>query len=191
LKYIEKQQEPSHPAADRGTLIHSKLEAFLRKEADFPEEAMSCEEECRKIASLPLTIEEEWGFKENWEPVSWDHPECMLKMKLDAFHVSPKHGLIIDWKSGKPSPIKHIGQGQLYTIGASHMFPGLESFTASFYYVDHGVVKSHTYKKPDIAKFQATFERRVERMCNDKIYKPVSNKWNCANCGMVCQYRSE
>lgn len=189
LKYIQKQPEAPSPAAERGTLIHEKLEAYLRGEAPMPVEAIKCAAQYKELSEKPLTIEEEWGFDRAWVPC--DYKDAWLKMKLDVVSIEGLQALIVDHKTGKPSPIKHAGQGQLYAIGVAQRMPDIQSFKVGFYYVDFGEVKTQTYTRDNLVKFKANFERRVEKLESDTQFKPISNKWNCAYCPFNCEYRSE
>lgn len=194
LKYIDKHPEPQAEAAARGNRVHEGIERYLRHEAELPEEAKKLETSYDFLKNYKLTIEQDWGFDVNWNPLpSWDHPDISCKMKLDVFFRDGNVGEVIDHKTGKHNALKHASQGQLYAIGASHLFPELEIFRVGFWYVDQGDIKQATYTKSAIDKFQTSYERRLNKFWNDETFKPISNKFNCKWCAMapVCDYRSE
>jgi CRISPR/Cas system-associated exonuclease Cas4 (RecB family) len=185
LRYIDKIKEPD-PEPDsplvRGNLVHSKLEDFLLKDSELPEEASRIDEYCSAIKEADPIVEQDWGFTDTWGVTDWSSKDISCRMKLDAFVMKPPQCWIIDWKTGKDYPIKRISQGQLYAIGAAKRFPDLEKFHIEFAYVDQGFVKTTTYIRTQVDKFIKNYERRVTKLQNDTVFKAINNKWNCKYC---------
>lgn len=178
--------------------IHSGIEAFLRHEAELPEDASSLASKYQTLRDLgPLRIEEDWAFDPNWKPVDWNSPDAYCRMKLDAFYAKGQDCKIVDHKTGKQYDLKHVQQGQLYSIGALAKEPDLVRFNVEFYYTDLGKTKNYNFHKKQIQKFQDSFDRRAAKLQNDTAYKPVSNPFNCKYCAygnngtQVCEYRSD
>jgi hypothetical protein len=203
LKYIERQPEPAKSADDptvRGNRVHEGIEHYLKGDGNLPEEAKSLalEYSTLKTDYGKLTIEEEWGFDQNWKPLpSWDHQDISCKMKLDVFAQNTNACLIGDHKTGKDYPLKRMQQGQLYAIGAQALHPELEYFTTSFWYVDQGITQTTTYKYTQVEKFRESYQKRLHKFWSDETFAPISNKFNCKWCAYgsngtsVCEYRSE
>jgi len=201
LKYIDKQPEPiqdENNAAVRGNRVHEGIENYLNSKSELPEEAKSLEAEYQSLVSLPLTIEEDWGFDRDWNSVdSWQHPDISCRMKLDVFYQTGDTCVIGDHKTGKVYDLKHMQQAQLYAVGARAKFPQLLTFGTKFWYVDQGITKQHTFNAAQVDRFKITYQRRIDKLWNDEHFKPISNKYNCKWCPFgpegtaVCEFRSE
>ncbi len=196
IRYEDRIYPPKAEAADRGTEVHSNIELFLQGNASLPDEAQTLRAEYEALRFSTPEIEVDWWFDQNWNPCTKE--AGWVQMKLDAFVIPvPKECIVVDHKTGKDSPIKRIGQGQLYAIGAAKRYPQLDKFETRFMYVDQGVTKSNIYTRAQVEKFQATFTKRANKLLNDRQYKPISNKYNCKFCPYgsenlaVCEYRTE
>jgi hypothetical protein len=84
LKYVKRIPEPERPlppgrtehANDRGTRVHNDAEAYVRGTlAHYPHEAKAFGHEMESLRKLyqagMVSLEGEWGFNEEWEPVAW------------------------------------------------------------------------------------------------------------------------
>lgn len=196
IRYEDRIYPPKAEAADRGTNIHTGIENFLRSDAELPSEAQSLASDYVNLKALSPEVEADWWFDQDWKPS--DKANGWVQMKLDAFVMPvPKECVVVDHKSGKDSPIKRIGQGQLYAIGAANKYPELDKFETRFMYIDQGVTKINNYTRAQVAKFQDTFTKRANKLLSDTAYKPISNKYNCKFCPYgsenlaVCEFRHE
>lgn len=152
LEGVRQYEDPDSPI-ERGNKMHAEAEAFLKGKGPMPTWAYHSEELAHlNNARDLLTIEDAWYFDENWEPVG-RYADAWVVMKLDV--IIPAWGTLIDWKSGKPSEVKHMFQAQLYAVGADARYPGKQEWLVQFFYLDMGKEKSCT--------FAPTRSRRPER----------------------------
>lgn len=182
LRYIDRIKDQGNEAMDRGNRIHTHLEGFLEGSAPLPVEAKELVEYYRKIQQSSPRIEENWGFTQDWQPVSWSHPDIWCRMKLDAY-IPAETSRIIDHKTGKYRALKAMDQGQLYAVGASIMDPR-EAYSAEFAYVDQAMVKTKTYKHKMVERFQEKFTARATKLGMDSTFQPKPHKITCKYCPM-------
>ena len=114
LKYIDKIPEPIRPlpsgkkehANERGTRIHEAAELFVKGGVELIPELGHFAEELHQLRDLyekgTVSLEGDWGFNYDWEPVGWTSEDIWGRVKLDAFvQPDPEAAIIIDYKSGK------------------------------------------------------------------------------------------
>lgn len=190
LKLIDKIPEPPHPAAERGVLLHSASEAFIKGASeDLPAELQSFAPVMQTMRSAyaegRASVEEEWAFTNKWAPCGWREQTAWLRLKLDVFvRLTPEHGVVIDHKSGKKSgnEIKHMEQGMLYAACCFLRIPELEKVTTEFNYLDLKETSSKTFTAKQAAKAVIMFEKRAAKMLSDTTFRPRPNIFNCRYC---------
>jgi CRISPR/Cas system-associated exonuclease Cas4 (RecB family) len=194
---------------NRGTEIHESTEKYIRGElAD--RQAERYEKQIHRSLHLvkplaeayqdgaKITLEEEWGFTENWEPCAWDSPDIWLRVQCDAVEHHSETLQIIDWKTGRSygNELNHIQQLQLYAIAGFMRYPEIETVTVEDRYLDEGRVLGRTYARDE--KFETLFikwNERAQKMLTDTAFLPKPNRTNCRFCDYglnkgtgVCEY---
>lgn len=195
LKLVDKIPEPERPlppgktehANDRGTRIHNECELYVRGEGPFPQEARYFEDEFKSLARHykkgTVSLEGEWGFNKEWQPVEWKM--AWLRVKLDAnVHLSNEHAAVVDYKSGKKfgNEIKHGEQLQLYALSVFLRYPQVEHVTAELWYLDVNDLTSLDIVRPVGLRLLKPFDKRFRRMTEATEFKPTPNIESCKYC---------
>jgi RecB family exonuclease len=190
FRYIDKIPTEAHPAAERGTKIHDEAEKFVKGEIDDLPKSLSKFGpefyEWRDAYSEGTVIaEEQWGLTRDCEPCGFFDDNVWWRGLLDLLVLHKDEGRmdILDHKTGKEYPVKHLQQGQLYTFVAFLMFPDYEIANAQMVYLDLGKMSRPVkFNKQQAAKYGANFISRAEKMTSDTEFIPKANRYNCRWC---------
>lgn len=195
LKIIDKIPEPERPlppgktehANDRGTRVHNECELYVRGEGKLPQEARYFEDEFKSMAAKykkgVVSLEGEWGFDKNWEPIDWKL--AWLRLKLDAnIHLTNAHAAVVDYKTGKKfgNEIKHGEQLQLYALAVFLRYPQVEHVTAELWYLDANDLTSLDIVRPVGLRYLKAFDKRFRKMTEATEFKPNPNAHSCRYC---------
>jgi hypothetical protein len=181
---------------DRGTRIHNSMDQYIRGVTDkfCPELSKLDIEMTNARASFEdglVVAEDMWCYREDWVPTVWDDWDGIwMRVKLDVFQAlkgtlkEPIEASAIDLKSGKifGNEVKHGEQLQLYAVGSFRKYPTLKKVHAEIWYCDQDVVKTVTYTRAQGLKFQPMWDRRMEKMTADVIFKPTPSEQACKYC---------
>jgi len=189
---VKKIQEPSGPAADRGTLIHQAAEDFVKGKRDtlIPELKKHYEQAFldlrEEFKAGRASLEGEWGYTIDWATTGWVEDDTWARIKLDAIVMeSDTSARVIDYKSGKRygNEIAHGQQGLLYAIGTFMRFPVLEHVTTEFWYVDQdGNPTTKPYTRDTALMFMPGWHKRGVKMTTEKEFNPSPSKHTCRWC---------
>ena len=197
LKYIDKIPEPERPlppgktehANDRGTRIHTGAELFVKGGVELIDELKDFEPEFQRLKTLfaqgKVSLEGEWAFDKDWEPVAWMSSDAKWRIKLDACAFLTKaHAAVIDYKSGKRwgNEVKHGEQMQLYVLAAFLKYPHLEKVTVELWYTDLNELIPMTYTQAQSLRFLKGFENRAQAMFDEEVFKPNPTTFTCRYC---------
>lgn len=191
LSKIEKAPDPSGPAAERGSRIHTDVENFLQGETD-----QLCKEASKHFRELifslrndyengQVEIEGDWGFDRHWETTGWNDDNVWARIKLDAIkHESPTSAWVIDWKSGRKfgNELKHAQQLQLYTIAAFIRYPELEFVRGEMIYLDKNDRLPAEYTREEAMVFIDTWNRRGLEITTATNFEPTPSEHACRWC---------
>jgi hypothetical protein len=194
LKVIDKAEQPEipddHPMI-RGRRIHEEVEHYIAHQTeDFPSSGKKLAaiiDNCRdRHAAGVATVEEKWGFTQDWSPVGWWEEGVWCRMATD-YHESydPTTEEIIDWKTGKSfgNEVKYMQQMQLYAVGAFMRNMDLTDLKVSLGFLDDGKVRTkHFERGPKINKLVAKFTERGMRIKDTIDFKPKPTLMNCKYC---------
>jgi len=197
LKYVDRIPEPERPLPpgktehpnDRGTRIHEAAEKFVQGGVELIQELKPFEPELKQMRELhadgKVSLEGEWAYNEKWEPVAWMSHDAWMRIKCDAVvFMTPKWGVVVDYKSGKRwgNEVKHAEQMQLYQLGAFIRYPKLEKVTVELWYTDQDELHSMEYKREQGLRFVTRFENRMKAMTSETEFKPNPNAYSCRWC---------
>lgn len=197
LAYIDKIPEPERPlppgktehANDRGTRVHEAAEKFVKGGVELLPELHKFRNEFEDLRRLhaegKVSLEGEWGFDANWQPVGWFDPVVWARVKLDAMvRVAPEHRIVIDYKTGKRAgnEVKHAEQGQLYAVATALRDPDVARVTVEFWYTDLNEFVTTTYERDDVSRYQSKFTDRAIKVTRAAEFPPNPNIFNCRWC---------
>jgi CRISPR/Cas system-associated exonuclease Cas4 (RecB family) len=195
LQYIDRIPEPERPPdnpMERGNRIHNNLEAYVKgTETLEKNESKKLDVFVPALENLQLlyangqaTAEDNWFFDKDW--FECERSDVWLWSKLDFLVFDKDTGTLIvgDYKSGKSmyKAIEHIQQTQLYAACATLKYPDFDFIRTELWYVDEGHVKAINYNKDRALKFVDHFDQRVQKLYNDKYYRPNPTKQTCRYC---------
>lgn len=195
LKIIDKIPEPERPlppgktehANDRGTRVHTEVELYVRGQGPFPQEARHFKDEIESLKKHyeagRVSLEGDWAFNRNWEPVDWLNG--WVRLKLDAnVHLSDTHAAIIDYKTGKRfgNEIKHGEQMQMYALSVFLKYPQVEHVTCELWYLDINDLAKLEVVRPIGLRFLKPFDKRGRAMTDATSFPPNPNMYSCQWC---------
>lgn len=195
LQYGQKIPEPERPlppgktehANDRGTRIHTAAEEYVLGRGDIIREMEKFRPEFEALRRLykekKVSLEGEWGYNQEWEPVEWKG--AWLRMKLDAIvFLNEYEAVVIDYKSGKKfgSEIKHAEQTQLYQVASFLRFPKLEIIHTELWYLDQDDITQNTFSRNQGLRFKRSFDQRLNKMTDATEFPANANIFNCRYC---------
>lgn len=201
-KHLMGLKEPGSQAMDRGSLIHSLAEKYVKGAipAKLPPELASFDVELKALrktfSKWPdwLVVEDTWAFDKAWGPSQWDDwVNCWLRVKLDLAEWLDGETMVVhDWKTGKLRPElqeEYLEQLELYALAAFLRYPELLEVRPELCYLDLGKVypeKPLAYKRSDVPELLAKWNKRVAPMFKDKLFAPRPNDKCC-----WCHYRKD
>ena len=185
---LKKDKFVQSPAMIRGLDIHAKAENFVNG----------------KIKGLP----NELGYfanefkalkKEYNKDLGYTEPDISMNKDLtpsnkfdsdwfigfaDFAHFGEDELTVIDYKTGKKYP-SHQDQGHAYSMALLAMNPHYEKINVEFWYLDdpdHSTnVKEFNHSQKDLPRMKTLWERRINKMYADKVFKKTPYKW-CRSC---------
>lgn len=189
---IDKVKTPQSKAAKRGNDIHDICEEYVRGERD----KLQGDKQTRmdhfhihfnKLRKLfeqrKVQTERDWFVRRDWSPCTKKDPNWWGQFKLDAFvRESDTSCRIIDYKTGRPYPVKHGQQGLGYASAAFYKYPEIESFTVEFWYLDQAEMTVRNFNRSMIEKLHVNINQRAVQMTTDKELKPTPNANSCRFC---------
>lgn len=199
LKHIAKAEQPElgddHPMV-RGRRIHEEVEHYIAGQTDdFPSSGKKLQEVidgCRlRFEGGSATVEEQWGFTQDWAPCGWWDDGVWCRMATD-YHdcIEDDAEVIIDWKTGKSfgNEVKYMQQMQLYAVGAFMRNPHLEYLDVKLGFLDDGKVRTKSFERNDkISKLIARFTERALRL-QAAVYQPKPSMVACKYCPFGSQF---
>lgn len=190
IQKVKKIQEPSSPAADRGTKIHQEAEDYVRGElGEMPESLKKFESEFEVLregfADAKVELEGEWGFTLDWETTGWLMGDTWARIKLDALVNEDETSCrVIDYKTGKKfgNEIAHGQQGLVYAIATFLRYPHIEHARTEFWYLDKGETTIKDYSRATAMEFLPGLYRRAVALTTCTNWEPKPSKDACRWC---------
>jgi hypothetical protein len=213
-KVILKLKEPGGPALDRGNETHllaqayvgaavpemgyneaprSKgLQAKLVKVAKgwLPPELETFTEEFKAIRKRKYGTELQWCFRSDWSLTKWDDWNGVwLRVKCDAHNseVADRHGVFVDYKTGKKYPEKHDSSLELYALAMFLVYPHLKTVTAALWYLDLGEETTRDFTVDMVPALKKQWTNQTFKMLNDTRFVPKPSGFACR----YCHFRKE
>jgi len=200
LEYVEKMPKPPpSEALAKGIRIHDAAEAYVTGKAGLIPELQKFDLPYLKNLydsdKTACIVESAWAFDKLWQHTTWNSPTAWGRLKLDFGYVEGSHMLLIDYKTGKKYPAKHIPQGQLYSVVSFLRYPLLETVHVEFWYIDRGDKLEKDYTRMQAMMLKDDFDLRAQTMTTATIFLPRSSAYACNFCPYgekgtkYCDYR--
>ena len=197
LAYVDRIPEPEralpagkteHPNV-RGERVHTAAEKFVQGGVELVDELKSFEVELVQMRELhkqgKVSLEGEWAYDKDWNPVSWQSYNVWMRIKCDAVvFMSPEHAVVIDYKTGKRfgNEVKHAEQMQLYQLGAFLRYPKLKLVDVELWYTDLDELHPMRFRRDQGLRFAAKVESDMARMISEEVFPPNPSVYNCRWC---------
>lgn len=192
-------RETTHPAAARGTQIHTMAEEYVNGTlTKLPSELKKFTENFEELRDLyaagKIDLEEQWAFNVSWEPCNWDSDERWGRFMVDVLvHEDEKSIRVIDHKSGKSrfNEVSHSRQTITYGLGTLFRFPDVEYVTTELWYIDEGKIIDKSFTRAQIMQFLPEYTKRALSMTTCKMFKPKPGFDACRFCDFkeeICDY---
>lgn len=197
LAYVDKIPEPQRPLPpgksehpnDRGTRIHEAAEKFVMGGVELVDELKPFEVELTQLRAMysagKVSLEGEWAYNKDWEPVAWRSSDVWMRIKCDAVaFMSTKHAVVIDYKTGKRfgNEVKHAEQMQLYQLGAFVRYPRLEVVDVELWYTDQNELHPMRFRRDQGMRFAAKIEADMAKMTSEEDFVASPSVYNCRWC---------
>lgn len=187
LKYIKREPEPPEdPKYDekrlRGIRVHDQLEAAINSGAPVPPEARDFEEIVQGYIELGAVAEGDEYFDRAWKPC--EREGHWVVIKKDVRVRTPEFALVADWKTGRKhgNEYDHSEQMTLYAISEYVINPGLPEYIVELQYIDQKDTWDRSFKPHELEKHLQRFERDVEIMMTDTLFRPKPSIYTCRYC---------
>lgn len=197
LAFCDKIPEPERPlpagktehANERGQRVHDGAELFVRGTGNFLPEMANFEPEFIELGKQykngKVSLEGEWGFNCDWEPVGWHDDYVWARIKLDALvFLDNTEAVVIDYKTGKRfgNEIKHAEQCQLYQLATFLRYPDLEKIHTELWYLDVNEISHITYTREQGMRTFPSWDRRGHEFTDREEFPAKPNMFNCKWC---------
>lgn len=192
-KVMKYEEVTKNEAMERGNKIHKMAEDYVQGEIlDLPKELSKFQDKFEWLREEYLegnvTIEHNWGFDKDWNPVSWRDKNCWAMIKLDAsVKMTSTEMLVIDHKTGKKfgNEMKHRAQGLVYVVGTFMQYPEVDYVRFEFWYLDQGqqekVVGEYTREQMGQILLPR-IEKQAHELTDATKFPPQPSVENCRFC---------
>ena len=193
FKRVEPDREKS-PAAERGILIHRKVEDILNGEAEWSEldikhdtefwrqnvEAITPEESLR-------LVERKTAVTQDWEPTEWKAEDAwavgipdLLVLDLER----PLQATVVDFKSGRSfgNEISHMSQLMSYASLLSPSLPHIQTWHLEAWYLDEGKVRDRDVPAEAIEAWKRNYIAKGQALSSANFFPANPSKKKCEWC---------
>ncbi len=170
--YLDRLPEEKGPALERGSLIHSEAESYLKRELrELPSSLDKFTQDFKRLRKVRAQSEIQVAVSRDWTPTEWFGEDVWLRAVFDAVVLKKKLAWIIDFKTGKQRPVAHARQLELYGAMGFALYP-VEEIATELWYLDTGVVEVCDFKREDAKRLQKLWVERLAPMAEDETFAP-------------------
>jgi CRISPR/Cas system-associated exonuclease Cas4 (RecB family) len=195
LSKIDKLPEPPRDEKsplERGNRIHKHLEDHVMEGRSLDGiEALAVDKFKPLLTCLQslyadgkVSVEENWLFDKDWNICERNEVWLWSKLDVNVRDEERATSVVIDHKSGKSTykAIEHTCQMQLYGAETALRQEWAETIIVELWYVDEGHVKQQAYSRDQALRYVQSFDRRANRIYDDRHFRPNPNKVTCRWC---------
>lgn len=171
---------PSTTAADRGTLLHSMAEQYIKNEvATLPTELIKFQRVLSNMQETGCIPEAKLAINDKMEPVEYDSPDVKFFGIIDTIEFQPSTLILGDWKSGQVRD--YSPQLSFYGMlgGIHYKDHGTIKLRARF--IDQGRTVEYPFSRSDIELTFMKYSQHVEMIEKDLVFAPNPSA-ACAFC---------
>lgn len=183
-KYIDRLPDPSGPAAERGTRIHSLAEELVKGNIQgIPNELKKFNRHFKALMKCPTHTEQSLCIDRDWHAVdpTQDKEKIWLLAKIDVTAFHPDQVMtVVDYKTGKVYPT-HEEQAEVYAAVVAGNYE-TSLIDTEMWYIDSGLVKTWSYDDDTVwDDLVPKWTERGLQMESTKKY-PLGKEPNCHWC---------
>jgi len=174
FKVIDKLQEETSWAAERGNVLHAKAEQMVRgKLKGIPKELKVFGHELKELRKAKALTEVDLSVTRDWSPTTYDDwNNVWCRGNADAIVNLGEELVIIDYKTGKIYD-SHKDQAHLYATQCMSHFPQCKTVLVEFWYFDQdGHVEPYKFRRAEQKQMQKYWEKAVKPMMSDVEFIP-------------------
>ena len=177
---IDKLQDKSGEAANRGKMIHEEIEAILKGGLPILSEDIAyLDDKLSNWLKLKAASEMTIAVDKSWSPVLYNDPTAMFRGVIDLYIENGPEATIIDFKTGKHRD--YSDQVSVYAALIMSCKPHIEYVKTAIEFLD--LAKTDEYKlitRADLPTLQVQLKHRLENVEKDNIFAP--------NPSFLCNY---
>ena len=181
---IDRLPEPSGPAAERGTSIHSEIENILNGSLMLlSEPVMHLADKLEGWIRLKAASELKFAVDHGWDPVDYTAPAAMLRGIIDLYIEQGDEATVLDFKTGKDRD--YSDQVTVYAAVILAVKPHIKKVNLVIEFLD--LKKTTTYNpltRDQLEDLKTLISGRIETIRKDAIFAP-----NPSGLCKFCHYR--
>jgi CRISPR/Cas system-associated exonuclease Cas4 (RecB family) len=167
---IDKLQEPSGPAAERGKIIHAEIEAVLKGQLELVSDGLEYLlpriDEWRQIGAQS---EMEFAVDSNWNAVEFGDDSAMFRGIIDLYYEQGNRAVVLDFKTGKERD--YLDQVRAYAAVILATKPHIHSVVPMIEFIDlQKSAEYMTFYSRDIESMKADLNGRMNIISFDKFF---------------------
>lgn len=177
---IDKLQDNSGEAANRGKMIHAEIETILKGGLPMLSDDIAyLDDKLARWLKLKAASEMTIAIDKDWNAVLYNDPTAMFRGIIDLYVENGPEATVIDFKTGK-----HRDYSDQVTVYAALILackPEIEYVKTVIEFID--LAKTDEYKlitRADLPLLQLKLKGRLENVEKDKIFAP--------NPSVLCNY---
>lgn len=177
IKHLDKVQEPSSPALERGSQIHELAAKYATgKLAEMPPELARFPEEFADLRRRrDVEVERQMAVNASWQPCDWFGRDAWLRIVVDATYAgaTPTEAgrVVIDHKTGQVRATNN-DQLDLYGLVMLAYYPGVKRVDSALWYLDQGEIAARSLVRAEAVAVRQRWEKRVAPMLADETFAP-------------------
>jgi CRISPR/Cas system-associated exonuclease Cas4 (RecB family) len=175
LKYkltrIDRLEEPSGTAAERGTLIHAEFEGAIKGLTLVDTTRTWWIKYLEQLKGKNAQPEVQIGLTKDWQPCDFFSDQVHLRGVFDVIYFEDTWAHVLDWKTGKERD--YTEQLKLYAAMIFAYYPSITRVSKEICYIDHDRrVSQGITERDEFESLKAWVDGRIDRIGNDKVYAP-------------------
>jgi hypothetical protein len=189
LRKIDKLPEPEAAPLVRGNQIHKGVADFIvGKAASLPRDVLkhdnmvSLIQELHAIPAQSKQVEQQWGFRADFEPTGWFGADTWFRSVLDAGVMYDDMTYEdVDWKTGKRYSKSNDDQMETQALSVMFKFKPVKHVTTRLAYLDTGEFEFAEFPATHREKLATKWRNKVAPMFKDTVFAPKPNE-KCRFC---------
>lgn len=182
--YINGNRGKSGAAAERGTMLHKKLENLFTKDETIVTDTTlkPWGPYMEQLKVHRPRVEVELAATEDWCGTEFSSEDANARGAVDLLYQLPYGIHIKDWKSGRVYP-SHEEQGKFYAALALAVMDNQGAYEIEMVYLDQpGMIQKWSYDYEEVSDIQDALGEEIRALRLVEEYAPTPSNENCKWC---------